>query len=73
MVGTDVKTALEALAKGIKVSKTGTNRYQVDMAGGKDIRPEIFRLAVKKKWLLLTMKQSERQLEDVFAELTEME
>jgi len=37
---------------------------------GGDIRPEIFRLAVRKNWVLYEMKQEQKSLENIFRELT---
>ena len=69
--GTGVVSGIKSLKNIEEVVKEKTNYYQVTSDSKKDIRPEIFNLAVKKKWVILTMKLVERKLEDVFSELTE--
>jgi ABC-2 type transport system ATP-binding protein len=71
--GKAVMTNLKKL-KGVKVvEKMEPEVYRVVTGQKKDIRSEIFDLAVKKKWKLLGVTEIERQLEDVFSELTEGE
>jgi hypothetical protein len=45
--------------------------YRVICTKKKDLRADIYALSVKQKWTLLTLMAVERQLEDVFSELTE--
>lgn len=54
----------------LEVSSTGSARYEIRCAAGKDVRGEIFRLAAEKGLNLLGLKQVERSLEAVFRELT---
>lgn len=70
--GKAVLTNLKGL-KGVDKVETaeGESMYRVLSTSKQDIRSDIFKLAVTKKWTLLTLKRVERQLEDVFAELTE--
>lgn len=57
--------------EGVKtIEKTGANEYKIQTQAKKDIRAHIFKQAVAKGWILLRMQQQERQLEDVFSELT---
>ena len=71
IAGKGVKEGLQQLAGVNQVTAEAANVYLVTTKKKIDIRPEIFKLAVKQKWVLLTMRQVERQLEDVFSELTE--
>jgi len=71
IVGNEIGASLKKLPGVEAVTKTATNFYQIEANRKKDIRPELFKLAVQKKWTLLTLRQVERQLEDVFSELTE--
>ncbi len=57
---------------GVKeVIKEQKGKYRIRGSADLDLRPQIFKAAVKNKWILLTMKSVERQLEEVFSELTE--
>jgi ABC-2 type transport system ATP-binding protein len=57
--------------KGIKkVAKKDHNFYQIEAESKKDIRNDIFDLAKKKNWKLLTLNKKEVALEDVFTKLT---
>lgn len=77
------KTIIETEIKGNKVTKTlsqidgiesveslGKQKYILTTIGKKDIRPLIFKTAVKNNWVILEMHTRARQLEDVFSELT---
>lgn len=68
--GKDVLSKLKALPHVKHVEETGKNYFQLDVAKGRDIREDIFKLAVSKKWTILTMLRKELELEDVFSELT---
>ncbi|MBR4839409.1 MAG: gliding motility-associated ABC transporter ATP-binding subunit GldA [Paludibacteraceae bacterium] len=50
------------------IKQVGDNAYVVNST--EDIRELIFRTAVKNNWIILTMKQQERSMEDVFRSLT---
>jgi ABC-2 type transport system ATP-binding protein len=71
ITGKEVMAKLKGLKEVETVTKVGTNQYRVSGTGKGDIRPQIFKLAVKEKWILLTLHQIERQLDEVFSELTE--
>lgn len=71
ITGKEVMAKLKGLKEVETATKVGTNQYRVLATGKSDIRPQIFKLAVKEKWILLTLHQIERQLEEVFSELTE--
>lgn len=69
--GSGVAAGLKQLKAVTEVAEVADNTYRVMGKGVTDLRPEIFKLAVKKGWTLLTLRAVERQLEDVFQELTE--
>lgn len=69
--GIKVKPALEKLKGVIKVESIGTKQYRITGKSKEDLRPRVYQLAVGNKWTLLTLKAVERQLEEVFSELTE--
>ena len=45
-------------------------RYSVNLAGANDPRPEIFKLAASKGWVLWELHEERMRLEDVFHSLT---
>ncbi len=60
--------------KGVDGIETqGAHTYIVSGRMKDDLREVLYKTAVKEKWTLLTLKPIARQLEDVFAELTEGE
>lgn len=75
VIGNGVKEGLEKiegvervdLAKGTEAQR---RRVIVVTKNEVDIRPEIFRLAVKKDWVLTELHEEGRSLEDIFRELT---
>lgn len=63
-------TALQSLPNISKVLSE-KNNYKIHLKDAtKDIRQDIFQLAVTKQWTILSMQQEERDLEGVFKELT---
>lgn len=61
---------LKSLQGVTKVEEKGTE-YKIYQKNGKnDIRQEIFSLAVTKGWTILNLHREERDLEDIFKELT---
>jgi ABC-2 type transport system ATP-binding protein len=48
----------------------GRTRASISVAGDRDLRPELFRLAVAKGWTLYELHQETGSLEDLFRELT---
>ena len=70
IVGKAVLTGLKSLKRIEGVSKLADGTFEITFSGKKDIRPELFDLAVKKKWQLLNATVVEKRLEDVFSELT---
>jgi ABC-2 type transport system ATP-binding protein len=68
------RDALAALAGAKKVSESPTEEglHRFEIVGGKegDLRPEIFRLAVAKGWMLLELRRDAQSLDSVFRDLT---
>jgi ABC-2 type transport system ATP-binding protein len=48
----------------------GRTRASVSLSGTRDVRPEVFRLAVERGWTLYELHQEHGRLEDLFRELT---
>lgn len=68
--GEKVLEALRELPNVSKAKELRKNYYVLEVKKGEDIREKLFKTAVSKNWILLTMLQKERALEDVFAQLT---
>jgi ABC-2 type transport system ATP-binding protein len=68
--GKGIKAALMKVKDVEEVEKVSTKIYRLTASGKADIRPLLFKLAEQQKWTMLGMKQVERQLDDVFSELT---
>jgi ABC-2 type transport system ATP-binding protein len=68
------RDALAALAGAKKVTESPTEEglHRFEIAGGKegDLRPEIFKLAVAKGWVLLELRRDAQSLDSVFRDLT---
>lgn len=65
--GLEVMGELESVAK---VTSRGGGHFVVEAAKGRDVRPDLFHLAVQRKWVLLEMRTEQVSLEDVFRKLT---
>ncbi|MFT4663286.1 MAG: ABC-2 type transport system ATP-binding protein [Polaribacter sp.] len=61
---------LEQISGVIAVSSVGQNQWKITAEANADIRPEIFRFAVKENLVLLGMNKNEFSVEDVFQQLT---
>lgn len=68
--GEGISTGLKAIPGISSVSKKDERWYIVEATKGDDIREKIFKTAVSKKWVILSMSTKERELEDVFSQLT---
>ena len=72
--GNEVETALRGLSNVESVQRQepvdGRKRYIVSVSGDDDMRPEIFRLAKKRDWVLWELHEERARLEDVFHTLT---
>jgi ABC-2 type transport system ATP-binding protein len=53
-----------------KVKKLKTGTWLIETKGGTDIRGDLFRLAVSKSLIILSLHRKDKKLEDVFRELT---
>jgi ABC-2 type transport system ATP-binding protein len=72
--GNGVPDALRGLAgvTGVDVREESSGRTRALLAAesGRDIRPDLFRLAVERQWILYELHQEAGSLEDLFRELT---
>ncbi len=72
-----VREQLAALAGvaavGVEPSETGTRQYVLTTDGKDDLRRELYRCAVDRKWPLLELDRREASLEEVFGRLTRVE
>jgi len=68
--GNGILSAVKKIAGVVKVSEQRKNYFVIEVAKNTDIREELYKLAVKNKWILLTLFLKERAIEDVFGELT---
>ena len=72
--GEQIETGLATLPSVESVSHldpiNGRKRYIVNLSGGEDPRPDIFRLATQKSWTLWALHEERMRLEDVFHSLT---
>jgi ABC-2 type transport system ATP-binding protein len=66
----DGKDALTALPGVAAVTDQGDGSYLVEHTPDSDPREAIFRLAVERDWVLITLAQARASLEDVFVRLT---
>ncbi|HKO90095.1 MAG TPA: ATP-binding cassette domain-containing protein [Polyangiaceae bacterium] len=68
------KDALAAISGAQRVvespTEDGLHRFEVAGAKDSDLRPEIFRLAVAKGWMLLELRRDAQSLDSVFRDLT---
>jgi ABC-2 type transport system ATP-binding protein len=68
------RDALAALAGAKRVSEApteeGLHRFEIAGAKDGDLRPEIFKLAVAKGWVLLELRRDAQSLDSVFRDLT---
>ena len=63
-------SAIEKIDGVLHVKKLDENNWLIESAIDKDIRQDIFELAVKNKWTVLSMQKKEKSLEQAFQELT---
>jgi ABC-2 type transport system ATP-binding protein len=62
--------ALKALSFISNVEKTGHNEVLVTAIDKHDIRPQLFKTAVDNGWILITLSEQSRSVENIFMELT---
>ena len=65
----DIKE-LEALSFVSDVEKTGHNEVLITAIDKHDIRPQLFKTAVDNGWILITLSEQSRSVENIFMELT---
>jgi ABC-2 type transport system ATP-binding protein len=63
-------SALKNLAGMLQLEQTGSASFVLESAGDQDIRPLLFNFAVTNHLVLLTLKEQQQSLENVFQELT---
>lgn len=63
-------SALQSLTGLLRLEQTGSASFVVESAGDNDIRPLLFNFAVTNHLVLLTLKEQQQSLENVFQELT---
>lgn len=68
--GKNVISKLKSIEGVTKVTESKNNYFIVEVSKKHDVREDIFRTAVAEKWILLTLMEKERSLEDVFSQLT---
>jgi ABC-2 type transport system ATP-binding protein len=72
--GTGVADGIRALPGASQVetreAEGGRTRLTLAVEGGRDLRPDLFRLAVERQWILYELHQEAGSLEDLFRELT---
>jgi len=61
---------LESLSGLGKVKKLKNGTWLIETSSGKDIRADLFNMAVKNNLVILSLHRKEKKLEDVFRELT---
>lgn len=66
----DEKILFEQLPTAKTIKNTKENIWEIKCQAEKDIRAEIFRVAAQNNWTILEIKQEEKNLENVFRELT---
>ncbi|MDR3328790.1 MAG: gliding motility-associated ABC transporter ATP-binding subunit GldA [Prevotellaceae bacterium] len=54
----------------VRVAKVAPRTFQLTASGEEDIRPQVFRLAVREKLTILKVQQQEKALEEIFRDLT---
>lgn len=62
--------ALQSLQGVIRLEQIGSAAFLVESAGDTDIRPLLFNFAVANRLVLLTLKEQQQSLENVFQQLT---
>lgn len=72
--GNDVERFLEGLPNVDSIEREdridGHKRYVISTQANEDLRPEIFKLAKRKDWVLYELREDHARMEDVFHELT---
>lgn len=64
------RAALENIPGLVRIEQTGRTSFVAESSGDVDLRPLLFQFAVANKLILLTLKEQQQSLENVFQELT---
>jgi ABC-2 type transport system ATP-binding protein len=64
--------ALQKVSGIQKIEQSGATSFLVESDGSNDLRPHLFQFAVSNKLILLTLKEQQQSLENVFQELTKL-
>ena len=70
IIGGNIISQLKKVTGVIEVNQIKKNFFRIEIEKKYDIRRELFNLAVKNKWIVLTLVAKERAIEDVFSQLT---
>lgn len=68
--GEKVEDTLKKIEGVREIKSLKLNRYEIIADKKYDIREKIFKTAISKKWILTTLAMKERNIEDVFSQLT---
>jgi len=69
----EVDTTLLAGLKGVQKVRREGSQYLLETNGDLDLREPLFKFAAEKGWVILGMQREERNLEDIFQQLTQEE
>lgn len=64
------RAALETIPGLVRIEQTGRTSFVAESSGDVDLRPLLFQFAVANNLILLTLKEQQQSLENVFQELT---
>ena len=64
------RTALENIQGLVRIESMSKTSFLVESNGNNDLRPLLFQFAVANNLILLTLKEQQQSLENVFQELT---
>src|SRR3989344_9594353 len=70
IIGGNIISQLKKVTGVIEVNQIKKNFFRIEIEKKYDIRRELFNLAVKNKWIVLTLVAKVRAIEDVFSQLT---
>lgn len=63
--------ALSDLPFVAKIKTISPNEFLITSSSDADIRPQLFQLAIERKWTLLTLFEKQKSVENIFRELTQ--
>jgi len=56
-----------------RVNQESDTKYTITADNGKDVRPEIFKMAIQQNWIILEMRREQKNVEYIFQQLTKKE